>query len=76
MVIALRSPTDCIKTPLSECAVLQASRSQIFQSACCHSGRCEADSEVEVMLLRAQIEAQAVIARLALPVLMQTADVC
>lgn len=78
MALSLRLPTDCIKTSLSVCIdrCAAARRSQIFQPACCHSGRCKADSGVEVMLLRAQIEAQPLILRVGLLVLMQSADVC
>lgn len=78
MALSLRLPTDCIKTSLSVCIdrCAAARRSQIFQPACCHSGRCKADSGVEVMLLRAQIEAQPLMLRVGLLVLMQSADVC
>lgn len=69
--IASRQRCHCIAS-----GVVGTSRSQIFQLACCHSGRCKADSGFEVMLLRGPIEAQPPLLSIGLLLLMQSADVC
>lgn len=75
----LRMPIDCIKTAISvciDCCAAGQAEVRVSSLRAVTVGDARADSGVEVMLSRGQIEAQPLVLSAGSLVLMQSADVC